>query len=261
MGNGIKTTIDFKYFDPMVKIETKYYGGALRVPNDTTDELMFYYMDGPCSFAMPYGGLFMLFHLIKNEDDQNRIWINNFATKEMLDALRTGKISMRGALYPRKKYTPFGQKELVTAYESGWITETDADFKVVRFQSPRESTYVKHLPPEGVGTSHTFGVVPDMLDYTPVSVKKGKKVEPLNQADHLVGMEWFTRLVAEKKKQLDALPKRSKTIGVTSLHRLYEAVDGVVVNLLKKLPGFDRDKFTEATGFGEGNNDEYETFG
>lgn len=113
----------------------------------TPSEVLYSY-DGPLIFTAKMG-LFGLLYLKIDELGDTDLFLVTQTTDEIVNALRRGLISVRGALDQR----------------SYWIVETKSGLQALRYwRANRNEIPESYLPEPGVGLFSSFGVVPDTLE-------------------------------------------------------------------------------------------------
>ena len=122
-------------------IKADWYGGEIR-----PDEVLFE-IDGPTIFTARLGLSKFLFFK-HDETDDAEIFVAAPVSDSDLEALRAGRISVRGAL----------------SYRDAWLIKTDFDYVVERYQEHDFSSIEPYLPPKGVGIASSFGIVPDSIE-------------------------------------------------------------------------------------------------
>lgn len=128
-------------WDPNRAVQNNWQGGPL-----TPCEVLFE-VDGPTIFTAQVGLSKFLFFK-HDETDDAEIFIAAALSDVDLSALREGHISVRGAL----------------SYRNAWLVKVDHDYVVQNYQAHDYSSIEPFLPPEGVGLSASFGVVPDSME-------------------------------------------------------------------------------------------------
>lgn len=115
------------------------------------DEVL-YYLDGPAIFLKRVGPFNLLFVKADEKEDAD-LYIAAQVGRKQVDFLKSGKLSVRGALL------------------SGalWAFELDLDLTVVRYQEVSERQIEAFLPRNGVGLRFDFGLVPDSIHQSEAS--------------------------------------------------------------------------------------------
>ncbi len=109
------------------------------------DEVL-YFLEGPAIFLKFVGPFTFLFVKV-DEKEASDFFVAAMIGRKQVDYLRTGKLSVRGALL---------SGEL-------WVFELDLDSKVLQSNEVSEREIEAFLPKAGIGLEADFGVVPDSV--------------------------------------------------------------------------------------------------
>lgn len=120
---------------------TKWYGDAV-----SPAEIL-YELDGPAIFTSHAGpATFLCFKVA--EENEGDVFLVAPVEDEELVALRSGNLSMRGAM----------------SHREAWLAEINFDFEVIRYQEQSYQEYGKLLPDKGVALYSSFGEAADTLE-------------------------------------------------------------------------------------------------
>jgi len=112
------------------------------------DEIL-YYLNGPAIFTRRFGLANYLFFKSDEYSDGDYL-LATIVDDVVLDALKSGRLSVRGAL----------------AQDTIWLVAADLDMNVVRYEAKTEADAARFLPKAGVPLRSSFRTAPDSLAQT-----------------------------------------------------------------------------------------------
>ena len=146
-----------------------------------------YEVDGPTIFTAQVGlSNFLFFKHDETEDAE--IFIAAAVSDADLDALRNGRISVRGAL----------------SYRDAWLVKANHDYEVQQYQAHDYSSIEPFLPPKGLGLAAAFGAVPDSIE----------------QADSFLSFKFVGQSMTEESMPLSVFKELVDNISALVRHTL-----------------------------------------